>query len=118
VRHPHGVGYGRSLKKGIEAATFDTIVICDADGTYPAAAIPKLVGLYDEGFDMVVGQRQGPHYRQSAIKVPLRVLLRFLVEWTAGCRMPDVNSGPRVFSRDTAASISRIYAIHSASRRP
>jgi glycosyltransferase involved in cell wall biosynthesis len=102
VRHPHSVGYGRSLKKGIEAATFDTIAICDADGTYPAAAIPKLVELYNEGFDMVVGQRHGPHYRQSAIKVPLRALLRFLVEWTAGCRIPDVNSGLRVFSRDTA----------------
>jgi glycosyltransferase involved in cell wall biosynthesis len=102
VRHPHNVGYGRSLKRGIEAATYDLIVICDADGTYPAAAIPKLVRLYQDGFDMVVGQRQGPHYRQSAVRVPLRGLLRFLVEWTAGRRIPDVNSGLRVFSRAAA----------------
>lgn len=100
IRHPHNVGYGRSLKDGIEKAKFDTIVICDADGTYPASAIPDLVKLYNDGFDMVVGQRQGPHYRQSVLKMPLRALLRFLVEWTAGRRIPDVNSGMRVFSRE------------------
>jgi polyisoprenyl-phosphate glycosyltransferase len=102
VRHPHNVGYGRSLKTGIEAATYDMIAICDADGTYPAAAISELIRLYREGFDMVVGQRHGPHYRQSALKMPLRALLRFLVEWTAGRRIPDVNSGLRVFSRAAA----------------
>jgi polyisoprenyl-phosphate glycosyltransferase len=102
LRHPHNVGYGRSLKKGIEAATYDMIAICDADGTYPAAAIPELVRLYNDGFDMVVGQRQGAQYRQSALKMPLRAVLRFLVEWTAGRRIPDINSGLRVFSRDAA----------------
>jgi polyisoprenyl-phosphate glycosyltransferase len=102
LRHPHNVGYGRALKKGIEAASYDMIAICDADGTYPAAAIPELVRLYNDGFDMVVGQRQGAQYRQSALKMPLRMLLRFLVEWTAGRRIPDINSGLRVFSRDAA----------------
>ena len=102
IRHPHNVGYGRSLKKGIEEASYDMIVICDADGTYPAAAIPDLVRLYNEGFDMAVGERHGPHYRQSALKMPLRAILRFLVEWTAGRRIPDINSGLRVFSRAAA----------------
>lgn len=102
IRHPHNVGYGRSIKKGIEEAKYDTIVISDADGTYPAAAIPDLVRLYNEGFDMAVGERHGKHYRQSALKMPLRAILRFLVEWTAGRRIPDINSGLRVFSRSAA----------------
>jgi glycosyltransferase involved in cell wall biosynthesis len=99
VRHPHNLGYGRSLKKGIESAIYETIVISDADGTYPATAIPEIVALYNEGFDMVVGQRHGPHYRESLLKMPLRAILRFLVQWTAGRRIPDINSGLRVFSR-------------------
>ena len=102
VRHPHNVGYGRSLKDGIQAATYDMIVICDADGTYPASAIPELVRLYQDGFDMVVGERHGPHHQQSVMKSSLRVLLRLLVEWTAGRRIPDINSGMRVFSRAAA----------------
>lgn len=58
--------------------------------------------LYNEGFDMAVGQRHGTHYRQSALKMPLRAVLRFLVELTAGRRIPDINSGLRVFSRTAA----------------
>ena len=27
VRHPHNIGYGRSLKDGIRAASYDTIVV-------------------------------------------------------------------------------------------
>src|SRR5262249_32162585 len=46
LSHPHNVGYGRSLKDGIEAASHDTIVIADADGTYPAGAVPQLVQEY------------------------------------------------------------------------
>lgn len=106
VRHPHNVGYGRSLKDEIEAAAYDMIVICDADGTYPAAVIPELVKLYQDGFDMVVGERHGPHHRQSAMKSSLRLLLRLLVEWTAGRRIPDINSGLRVFSR---AAVTRYF---------
>jgi glycosyltransferase involved in cell wall biosynthesis len=102
IRHPQNVGYGRSVKRGIEAASYDMIVICDADGTYPASAIPELVESYKSGFDMAVGQRHGPHYRESALKIPLRAVLRFLVEWTAGRRIPDINSGLRVFSRTVA----------------
>ncbi|KJC49369.1 family 2 glycosyl transferase [Bradyrhizobium sp. LTSP885] len=101
VRHPHNVGYGRSLKRGIEASRYDTIAICDADGTYPAASIPSLVKLFEGGFDMAVGQRHGPHYRGSRLKMLLRGILRFLVEWSAGRRVPDINSGLRVFSRAT-----------------
>jgi glycosyltransferase involved in cell wall biosynthesis len=102
IRHPHNLGYGRSLKDGIQAATSDLIVITDADGTYPIRSIPELVRLYQEGFEMVVGERQGSHLNQTLFKAPMRSLLRFLVEWTAGRHIPDINSGLRVFKRTTA----------------
>ena len=99
VRHPHNVGYGRSLKRGISEASYDTIVITDADGTYPIERIPDLLDRYDEGFDMVVGKRTGPHLNHAAYKGWLRRVLKFLVEYSAGRKVPDVNSGLRVFSR-------------------
>lgn len=104
ISNPHNVGYGHSLKKGIGKARFDTIVITDADGTYPISEIPRLIQIYRQGFDMVVGARSGSHYRGSPLKWPMRLLLRFLVEWTAGRRIPDINSGFRVFSRASAMS--------------
>lgn len=101
IRHPHNIGYGRSLKDGILAANHDMIVIADADGTYPLADIPRLVQEYRKGFDMVVGARTGRHYRESLIKAPLRMILKSIVEFASTRKIPDINSGLRVFSRST-----------------
>jgi glycosyltransferase involved in cell wall biosynthesis len=102
IRHAHNIGYGGALKTGIRAAAHDTIVITDADGTYPNADIPRLLDEFGKGFNMVVGARSGSHYHESAVKTPLRYLLKWLVEFTTGRRIPDVNSGLRVFSRAEA----------------
>ena len=99
VRHPHNLGYGRSLKDGINAASYDTIVIIDCDLTYPFEKVGDLLELYNQGFDMVVGSRTGKFYKESIIKSPLRRILRFLVEFSAGRKIPDINSGFRVFSK-------------------
>lgn len=100
ISHPHNIGYGRSLKTGIRAARHDTIVICDADGSYPLDRIADLVSEFGRGFDMVVGARE--NYRESIWKAPLRRILKWLVEFTVGQRIPDVNSGLRVFSKRTS----------------
>lgn len=99
IRHPHNLGYGAALKTGIKAATYDTIVITDADGTYPNDHIPLLVKEVGRGFNMVVGARQGSHFKGSGLKSPMRMILKFLVEFTAGRKVPDVNSGFRAFSK-------------------
>jgi glycosyltransferase involved in cell wall biosynthesis len=104
LRHPHNIGYGRSLKDGIMAATYDTIVISDADGSYPLEAIPTLVERYNQGFDMVVGARTGASYRESGLKSPLRAVLKTIVEFTANREIPDINSGLRVFRKQVAVS--------------
>lgn len=100
VTHPHNVGYGRSLKDGIRVAAYEMIVISDADGTYPIDTIPMLVKTYQQGYDMVVGARTGAHYRESILKLPLRKILKLIVEFTAGREIPDINSGLRIFNRD------------------
>ena len=101
IRHPHNTGYGHALKSGIAAAQYDTIAISDADGTYPIEELPKLVEKYNLGFDMVVGARSGKYYHGTFFKKPMRKTLKFLVEWTTGRKIPDINSGLRVFSRKT-----------------
>jgi glycosyltransferase involved in cell wall biosynthesis len=101
IKHPHNAGYGHSLKTGIMSASNDTIVIIDADLTYPVNAIPELIRKYHEGFDMVVGARTGKYYRESIMKSLLRIILKFLVEFTAGRSIPDINSGLRVLSKKT-----------------
>lgn len=99
IDHPHNLGYGAALKTGIRAAKHDVICIMDADGTYPPDQAIKLLEEYRKGYHMVVGARTGNAYFESIIKYPLRLFLKFLVEFTAGRNIPDINSGLRFFSR-------------------
>ena len=98
VQHPQNRGYGRSLKSGIEQARYDLIAITDADGTYPAERLPELIGLSDR-FHMVVGARTGQYHRGTWIKRTGRFFFRLLSEFAAGQKIPDINSGMRVFRR-------------------
>lgn len=99
VCHPINLGYGRSIKDGINASKHETIIITDADETYPAKDIPRFLEKYSKGFDMVVGSRTGPHYIQSRIKAALRHILKFMVEWASSKKIPDINSGFRIFNK-------------------
>ena len=99
ITHPQNLGYGFSLKNGIKNAKFQTIIITDADQTYPLDEVPKLYTEYKKGFDMVVGKRVG--YKESIFKIILRKILKFVVEFAAGRKIPDINSGLRIFKKDT-----------------
>ncbi len=99
LRHPIPGGYGRSIKDGIRAASTDIIAITDADGTYPVERFPEMVKMIEEGHDMVVGARHGKHYRGSFFKMPARIVFKFLVEFTTGRHIPDINSGLRTFRK-------------------
>ncbi len=99
IRHPHNIGYGKALKDGILASKNDLIIIADADGTYPIEIIPELLIMYQKGYNMVVGARSGKHYNESFLKRFNRKLLKFLVEFTAGRKIDDINSGLRIFSK-------------------
>jgi polyisoprenyl-phosphate glycosyltransferase len=101
LQHPQNAGYGAALKTGILRAQFDRIIITDADGTYPIDRIPDLMAESDQ-FDMVVGARQGEHYRESVFKEPARLIFGALCSWVTGVRIPDVNSGLRVFRTSLA----------------
>ena len=100
VTSPQNLGYGLTLRRGIVAAKFSYVLICDADGTYPAVAVAELTRLA-EHFDMVVAARTGPHFRGRGIRALARWTLRIFSSFVVGRRIPDVNSGLRIFRRDT-----------------
>lgn len=96
VRHAVNVGYGRSLQDGMRVARHTCIATVDADATYPVQELPRLYADLAH-CHMVVGARQGPAYRGSMFKSPARFAFRWLAEFTSGTRIPDINSGFRVF---------------------
>lgn len=96
---PRNIGYGGALKTGIARARFDTVVITDADGTYPAEAIPKLLEKAGD-YEMVVAARVGTDVHIPTLRRPAKWFLRRLASYLAGERIPDLNSGLRVVQRD------------------
>ncbi len=99
IRHHSNRGYGASLKTGIAAASHEVVAITDADGTYPAEHLPELL-VELERADMVVGARVGRKVRIPAVRRPAKWLLNRLANYLTGARIPDLNSGLRVFRRD------------------
>lgn len=98
LRLAKNLGYGGALKAGIARAKYDTIVITDADGTYPAESIPALLE-HAADFDMVVGARLGADVNVPAVRRPPKWILRRLASYLAGQEIPDLNSGLRVVHR-------------------
>ena len=100
LRHHNNRGYGASLKTGITAASNDIIAMTDADGTYPFRYIPEMLESLDDT-DMVVGARTGKNVHIPWIRRPAKWALNKLANYVSGHKIPDINSGLRVFRKDT-----------------
>jgi glycosyltransferase involved in cell wall biosynthesis len=97
VRNPVNLGYGHSLLRGLAVARGEIIGICDADGSYPAAALPRLFARIQQGVDHAIGARTGVHMRDRWMA---RQVYRWLCGYVVACRVPDANSGLRIFRRE------------------
>ncbi len=106
VRNPARLGYGAALKAGARAARYDTILITDADGTYPNERIPDLLKAL-EGNDMAVGAR--PHVSIQSARRPAKWVLRTLAQYLCRRPIPDLNSGFRVFTRELFEKFEHLY---------
>ncbi len=100
-------GYGAALKAGIARAKFDWLSIIDADGTYPAAALPKILQR-TKANDMVVGARTGSHVQDAFARRPAKWLLRKFAGVLAGQEIPDLNSGLRVMRKSLVQQFAGI----------
>ena len=101
LRHGLNQGYGAALKTGLRAARGEWVVITDSDGTYPNDRIPELAAMMTN-WDMVVGARVGDEVRVPLVRRPAKWALNTLASILVDTRIPDLNSGLRVFRRDLA----------------
>lgn len=102
IRHNANRGYGAALKSGIRKSIYPMICILDADGTYPVERISDLLNeAANSRFDMVVGWRRGSGAAVPILRRPPKWFIRRLARVVVGYRIPDLNSGLRVFNRST-----------------
>ena len=101
LQHHSNRGYGASLKTGVLSASHELIAITDADGTYPIGRLPEMLSMIADA-DMVVGARTGSKVHIPAIRKPAKWALNRTANYLSGVRIPDLNSGLRIFRRPIA----------------
>jgi glycosyltransferase involved in cell wall biosynthesis len=107
IHHDCPRGYGAAIKSGIREARHPWIAIIDADGTYPVASFADLLPRRGNA-DMVVGSRQNKVRAIPWARRPAKWLITRFASYVARRKIPDVNSGMRVFRREWAEKYKRL----------
>ena len=97
VSHPYSKGNGAAIKSGARAAKGDVLVFMDADGQHQPEDIPKLLEVYQKGFDMVVGTRNKKS-QASITRLFGNALYNRISSYMTGHEIKDLTSGFRVVS--------------------
>jgi len=92
------LGYGAALKRGITAGSSTYVAIIDADGTYPATSLAEMLKRARFA-DMVVGARSAAMTNVPWIRRPAKFMLTGFANFLTRRKIPDLNSGMRVFPR-------------------
>lgn len=96
---PYAMGNGAAIKRGARQALGEVIVFMDADGQHDPQDIERLVRKLDEGYDMVVGARDGAG-QASAGRGLANAVYNRLASWMTGMRIDDLTSGFRAVRAD------------------
>ena len=96
---PYSMGNGAAIKRGARAASGEVLVFMDADGQHDPAHIPLLLAKLDEGYDMVVGARDGSG-QASAGRSAANAFYNKLASWMTSKPIADLTSGFRAVRAD------------------
>ncbi|MBN2406603.1 MAG: glycosyltransferase family 2 protein [Elusimicrobia bacterium] len=102
IRHETNRGYGAAIKTGIRCSKYDRILILDADGSYLPQDTVRLLEHADD-FEMVVGARIDENIGRKLLRGPAKWFLKKLAEYISGEKIPDLNSGMRIFDKKISA---------------
>ena len=96
-------GKGNALRKAFREVDADVFVMADADTTYPAAELPKLlVPVLTGNADMVVGDRHAHSVYQNQNDRPMHNfgngLVRKMINFLFRSQLSDIMSGYRVMN--------------------
>ncbi len=99
IQRPVNQGSGTCRKTGIMQAKGKFIVMLDADGTYTASDIPKLLE-HMPAFDQVNGARTSEKGTMRWLRAPAKWLIRQFACYLTSTHIPDLNTGLKAFKRD------------------
>jgi glycosyltransferase involved in cell wall biosynthesis len=96
IQHRKNTGYGASIKTGVRAAQTEYVATYDADGQHHPHQLQSLFEAWKQE-DMIIGARMAG--KQKKRRLFLKSILFGFCNILAGEKIPDVNSGLRLFRR-------------------
>ncbi len=99
ISHDRNRGTGAARTTGVRAARGPNVVMIDADGTYPAEAIPPMLERLEHA-DMVIGARDREAGTVAWLRRLAKEFIRRLASYMVEFQIPDLNSGLRAMKRD------------------
>lgn len=99
IVHAKIKGYGSALRKGIEEARGEFIILGDADGSHDFSEIPRFVAKWRQGYEFVIGNRFQGEIKDGAMpwhhqRIGTPILSK-LIDLFFGARVGDINCGMR-----------------------
>jgi len=107
-------GKGRAVKAGVLASAGGAIFQCDADLSTPAAEIPRFLKTIDEGYDIVVGSREGVgaiRYGEPGYRHIMGRAFNKLVQTLAVPDIEDTQCGFKAFAAPVARRLFNVQTI-------
>jgi glycosyltransferase involved in cell wall biosynthesis len=104
IRLRRNFGKSAAYTAGFDEARGEIIITMDADLQDDPAELPGLLTRLDEGFDLIIGWKQGRLEHEPSKTLPSR-FFNSLVHLLFGLRLHDSNSGFRVMRRAVAANL-------------
>jgi len=112
VRNRRNIGKGFAVKRGIQCATGDYIIMMDADMEIPPKLIKRYVRILGR-YDIIIGSKRHP---KSVFKAPImRKILSLIFHWMVrvltGVSVSDTQTGLKAFRADVAKLIMRVILV-------
>jgi len=110
LKHPVNMGKGTAMNTGFKYAQdngYEFLITMDGDGQHDPAEIPKFVEAYlNTGTPVLIGNRMDdPHAMPLVRRLTNRFMSRLLSR-KMGQRVPDTQSGYRLYKCEVLSSIS------------
>jgi len=105
--------YGQSaaLAAGFDHARGRVIVTIDGDLQNDPQDIPRLLGVLDQGFDLVSGWRQHRQDRALTRRLPSQLANR-LIGWVTGVHLHDYGCGLKVYRAEVLRDMNLYGELH------
>ena len=106
IKHKINKGYGGSQKTSYKFAVknhYEKILMIHGDGQHNHLFIPKLLGMLDEGYDLVMGSRMKDKISALKGKMPplkfvVNIFLSTVQNFVTGLNLSEYHSGYRAIS--------------------